>query len=175
MKLIWELDMICKCWINDIYGVLHSVYYFYYWLLLLLLLCISWASQMKLVLKKSPTNAGDIRDMSSSPGLGRSPGGWHGNPLQYSCLENPMDREGWQATVHGVAESWTWLTLSLLSLWFSVVAEVLFVLKGWYRKGEIFIAYGIMIVKWTFFYPSYGMHWHYIKLYQVLSHSTSLF
>ena len=125
--------------------------------------------------KESACSAGDSGDLASIPGSGRSPGGGHGNPLQYSCLENPMDREGWQATVHGVAESWTWLTLSLLSLWFSVVAEVLFVLKGWYRKGEIFIAYGIMIVKWTFFYPSYGMHWHYIKLYQVLSHSTSLF
>ena len=76
-------------------------------LILLLLLCISWASQMELVLKKSPTNAGDIRDMGSSPRSGRSLGGWHGNPLQYSCLENPMDRGSWQATVHRVTESQT--------------------------------------------------------------------
>ena len=52
-------------------------------------------------------NAGDIRDVGSFPGLGRSPGGGHGSPLQYSCLENPMDRGAWQATVHGVAQSQT--------------------------------------------------------------------
>ena len=55
---------------------------------------------------KSPlANAGDIRDRSSIPGSGRSPGGGHGNPLQYSCLENPMDRGAWWATVHTVSES----------------------------------------------------------------------
>ena len=47
-----------------------------------------------------PANAGDT---GSIPGLGRSPGGGHGHPLQYSCLENPMDRGAWRATVHGVA------------------------------------------------------------------------
>ena len=46
-------------------------------------------------------------DLSSVPGLGRSPGEGNGNPLQYSCLGNPMDRGAWQATVHGVAKSWT--------------------------------------------------------------------
>ena len=48
--------------------------------------------QVVLVVKNLPANVGDIRDMDSIPGLGRSPGGGHGNPLQYSCLENPMDR-----------------------------------------------------------------------------------
>ena len=47
----------------------------------------------------------DVRDMGSVPVSGRSPGGGHGNPLQYSCLKNPMDREAWWATVHRVAES----------------------------------------------------------------------
>ena len=47
------------------------------------------ASQVALVVKNPPANAGDIRDEGSTPGLGRSPGGGHGNPLQYSCLENP--------------------------------------------------------------------------------------
>ena len=47
-----------------------------------------------------PANAGDARDKSLIPGLGRSPGGGHGNPLQCSCLENPMDRGAWWATVH---------------------------------------------------------------------------
>ena len=51
------------------------------------------ASQMVLVVKNLPANAGDIRDVGFISGLGRSPGGEHGNPLQYSCLENPMDRK----------------------------------------------------------------------------------
>ena len=65
------------------------------------------ASQGVLVVKNPPTNAGDIRDMGLIPGLGRSPRGGHGNPLQYSCLENPMDRGAWRATVHRVAKSGT--------------------------------------------------------------------
>ena len=63
------------------------------------------ASQVALVVKSSPASAGDVRDTGSIPGLGRSPGGGHGTPLQYSCLENPMDRGAWWATVHRVAES----------------------------------------------------------------------
>ena len=59
------------------------------------------------VVKNPPANAEDVRDAGSIPGSGRSPEGGHGNPLQYSCLENPMDRGAWQATVHGVAKSWT--------------------------------------------------------------------
>ena len=61
------------------------------------------------MVKNLPANAGDIRDMSSIPGSGRSHGGGHDNPLQYSCLENPMDRRTWWATVHGVANNWTQL------------------------------------------------------------------
>ena len=57
---------------------------------------------MALVVKNPPANAGDIRDADSIPGWGRTPGGGHGNPFQYSCLENPMDREAWWATVHRV-------------------------------------------------------------------------
>ena len=59
--------------------------------------------------KESACNAKATGDVGLIPGLGRSLGGEHGNPLQYSCLENLMDRGGWQATVHGVAKSWTWL------------------------------------------------------------------
>ena len=66
-----------------------------------------WASQGPLVVKNPPFNAGDTRDAGSIPGSEKSPGGGHGNPLQYSCLENPKDRGAWQATVHGVAESRT--------------------------------------------------------------------
>ena len=61
------------------------------------------------VVKNPLANAGDVRDAGLIPGLGRSPGGGHGNPLQYSCLENPMDRGAWWATVHEVAKNWTQL------------------------------------------------------------------
>ena len=57
------------------------------------------------VVKNPPANAGDLRDVGSIPGSGRSPGEGHRNPLQYSCLGNPMDRGAWQATVHRVAKS----------------------------------------------------------------------
>ena len=63
------------------------------------------ASQVVLVVKNPPANAGDIRDAGLIPGSGRSLEGGHGNPFQYSCLENPMDRGAWWATVHGVTES----------------------------------------------------------------------
>ena len=62
---------------------------------------------MALVVKNLSANAGDIRDVGLIPGLGRSPGGGHGGPLQYSCLENPMDRGTWRATVHGVTKNRT--------------------------------------------------------------------
>ena len=64
---------------------------------------------MVLAVKNLPANADDIRDAGSIPGSGRSPGGGHGNPLQYSCLENPMDRGVWRATVHRVAKRQTQL------------------------------------------------------------------
>ena len=53
------------------------------------------------MVKNPPADAGDIRDAGSVPGSGRSPGEGHGNPLQYSCLENTMDREAWQAIIYG--------------------------------------------------------------------------
>ena len=59
------------------------------------------------MIKNLPANAGDRRDAGLIPGLGITPGGGHGNPLPYSCLENPMDRGAWQATVHRVAQSQT--------------------------------------------------------------------
>ena len=62
-----------------------------------------------LVLKNLAVNAGDIRDHGSTPGWGRPPGGGQDNPLQYFCLENPMDRAAWRLTVHGVAKSLTQL------------------------------------------------------------------
>ena len=64
-----------------------------------------WASQVVLVVKNPPANAGDIRDVGLIPGSRRLPGGGYGNPLQYSCLENPVDRGAWWATVHRVPKS----------------------------------------------------------------------
>ena len=61
------------------------------------------------VVKNLPTSAEDARDVGLIPGSGRSPGEGNGNPLQNSCLENPMDRGAWWATVHGVAKGWTQL------------------------------------------------------------------
>ena len=66
---------------------------------------IGWASQMALAVKNLPANAGDTRVAGSIPGLGGSSGGGYGKPLQYSCLENPMNRGAWQFTVHWVAKS----------------------------------------------------------------------
>ena len=66
-------------------------------------------SQVVLVTKNLPARAGDVRKTGSVPGLGRSLGGGHSNPLQDSCLENPMDRGAWQATVHRVTKSQTQL------------------------------------------------------------------
>ena len=62
---------------------------------------------MALVVKNPPANTGDTGDVGSIPGSGRCPGVGNGNPLQYSCLENPMDSAAWWATVHGGAKSWT--------------------------------------------------------------------
>ena len=62
---------------------------------------------MVLLVKNLPANAGDVRGMGLIPGLGQSPGVGHGNPLQFSFLENPMDRGAWHATVHSIAKSWT--------------------------------------------------------------------
>ena len=69
-----------------------------------------WASQVALVVKNPTANTGDVRDMGLIPGLGRSPGGGNGNPLQYSCLEKSMDRGAWRATVLGGPRNWTWLS-----------------------------------------------------------------
>ena len=65
------------------------------------------ASQVALEVKNLCAHAGAVRDAGSIAGLGGSPGGGHANPLQYSCLENPMDKTAYQATVHRVAKNWT--------------------------------------------------------------------
>ena len=74
---------------------------------------LSKTSQAALVVKNLPANAGDTRDVSSIPGLGRSPGVGNGNLLQYSCLKNSMDRRAWWATVCGASRSQTWLSTGI--------------------------------------------------------------
>ena len=82
----------------------------------------NWASQVALAVKNPPSNAGNIKDISLIPGLGRSPEAGHGNPPQHSCPENPMNRGAWWATVHRVTKSWTWLkqlsmhTITMISI-----------------------------------------------------------
>ena len=68
-----------------------------------------WVSQVALVVKNLPGNAGDVRDVGSIPRLGRSPGEGDGTSLQYSCLETLKDRGAGQPIFHGVAQSWTQL------------------------------------------------------------------
>ena len=63
------------------------------------------------MMKNLPAIAGDAGNAGSIPGLGRSPGEGNGNLLQYSCLENSMDRGAWRATIHGVAKSWTQMSM----------------------------------------------------------------
>ena len=82
-------------------------------------------SQVALVVKNPPARAGDIQDLGSTPGWGRSPGGGHGDPLQCSCLKDPMDGGAWQSMVHRVTKSQTWLK-SLSShacIWHIIVIE----------------------------------------------------
>ena len=81
------------------------------------------ASQVELVVKNLSVSAGDVRDGGSIPGLERYPGGEHGNPFQYSCLENPRDRGTWQAIVHRFTKSWT--QLKQLSTQHIVVVQLL--------------------------------------------------
>ena len=101
---------------------------------------------MALVVKNPPANAGDIRDTSSIPESGRSPGGGPGNPLQSSCLENPMDRGAWWAVVHGVTESRTRLSDFTFTLGFPGGSEVKVSLVPivWGKNTSIF--YGSHIV-----------------------------
>ena len=79
------------------------------------------------MIKNPPTSAGDLRDEGSIPGSGRSSGVGSGNPLQYSCLQNSMDRGAWQAIVHGAAKSQTRLSTSLTEMFVSAGVRALLV------------------------------------------------
>ena len=98
-----------------------------------------WASQVKPMVKNPPANAGDVRDMGSTPGLGRSPGGWCDNPLQCPCLESPTDWGAWQATVHKVAKSET--QLKQLSMLYNAIKCFLKRWTGCLCEGRNFIKF----------------------------------
>ena len=83
----------------------------------------AWAFQMVLVVDKLSATAGNALSPCSIPGSGRSPGGGHCGPLQYSCLENPMDRRAWWAAFHKVAQTWRWLK------WLSTASNLCHVLE----------------------------------------------
>ena len=95
-----------ECWSlissSKSYFEIFSLLLFYMGFYRLIALC--WASQVALMVENLPANSRDREDTSLIPGSGRSPGGGHGNPLQYSCLENPMDRRAWQPMVHRVTK-----------------------------------------------------------------------
>ena len=112
------------------------------------------------VVKNLLTNAGDSGDTGSIPGPGRSPGGGNGNPFQYSCLGNPMDRGAWQTTVYRAAKSQTWLSMHACILCNRIVeayrTDVKMFLHIWILKGKkvwlwnplslLYIAYSVSLL-----------------------------
>ena len=92
-------------------------------------------SQVVLVVKNLPANAGDL---GSIPGSGRFPGEMNGNPLQYSCLENPMDRGVWQATVHGVAKRHDWSNLARTDLNGTIIPGIVSLMVGKFSGLRVF-------------------------------------
>ena len=107
------------------------------------------------MVKYSPATTRDVRDVGSTPGLRKSPGGGHGNPLQCSCLENPMDRGAWEAPVHRAAKSRTQLNrLSTQHTWIRqspsvfLPAEIMYIIFVAYtsRCFPVFIKYIICLL-----------------------------
>ena len=100
---IWDYPAYNNC--NNLLGMLYSLNSFKY-----VATTLSHAPHVALVVRNSPVNTGNVKDLDSIPGSGRFPGEENGNPLQDSCLENPMDTVAWQAIVHRiVAKNLTWL------------------------------------------------------------------
>ena len=97
----------------------------------------SWASPVAQLVKNPPVNAGDIRNAGSIPRSGRLPGGGQGNPFQYSCLENPVDRGAWRAIVHRVTKSQTQLKQLSLQARMNLRRDFLRRMSGASRRGQV--------------------------------------
>ena len=96
-----------------------------------------WSSQVALVVRNSPANAGNKTDSGFNPALGRSPGEGNGNPLQHSCLGNPMDRGAWWATDHGVPKSQRQLSTRAIQFWVKIQENVTLSSGSWYCASRI--------------------------------------
>ena len=111
--------------------------------------------------KESVCSAADTGDAGSIPGLGRSPGGRQGNPLQYSCHENPMDEGAWQAMAHRVAKSWTWLKwLSMHACTRNCIQYLVIIHNGEEPEKNIYIHTCIYMCVNTHIYVSTYTHIH---------------
>ena len=127
---------------------------------------------MVLVVKKLPANAGDVRDAGSIAGSGISPGGGHGNRLQYSCLQNCMDRGAWRTTVHRAAKSWTWLKQISMHA-YALIYDVCFSLSDllhsvWLTLGpskSLQMAQFVPFCGWVIFRCMYVPHLLYAFIY----------
>ena len=130
------------------------------------------ASQMVLVRKNPPANAGDIRGVDSIPGSGSSPGGGHGNPLQYSCLENPMDRGAWWAAIQWVARSWTRLKrLGMQAC--TVREEALELVEPGFKSKSCPNLCSFCFYEWSSRFREQLWRWNDKYLKRCLTHSTS--
>ena len=112
------------------------------------------ASPMALWVKKSICNAGARGDTGLIPASGRSPGGGNGNPLQYSCLENSMERRAWQAIVHMVEESWTQLSMSTTTMWLCARKKKN-IRNSIYFCTTSVMAWRVVTTLWQIFFKSY--------------------
>ena len=96
-----------------------------------------WSSQVVLLVRNSPANAGDTRDSGFNTALGRPPGEGNGNPLQHSCLGNPMDRGAWWATDRGVPKNQTRLSTHAIQSWVKIQENVTLSSRSWYWASRI--------------------------------------
>ena len=165
MLIIRSIHVAANGWFHSFYGgvIFHCVYVpqplylFLCWWTFWLLPCLGYlnsgaVSQSGSVSSKDPippASARDVRDASLIPGSGRSPGGGHGNPLQYYCLENPMDRGAWWGTVHSVTQSQTWLKqLSMRAVNHKMHFSNYCFLRIYTQEWDCWIIWGWQRLKW---------------------------
>ena len=112
--------------------------------------CVSDTSASQVVLKNLAANEGDAKDVCSTLGSGRSPGIGNGSPLQYSCLENSMDRGIWWATVHVITKSWTWLNDKHTKSWELCRCDYwAFYVILWERQAWCWVKLQCRVLEWV--------------------------